>query len=77
MSLRKGVVAGEIIRQNAAQADVLGTVAVGAAEADQAVLLGIFLRPFIAAVVAGVAVADLHAVQIPGDGGGAGVAVGT
>ena len=51
-------------------------MAVGAGQPDKAEFLGVGLGPVVVAVVPGMGVDDLHAVQIAGDGGGALLAVG-
>ena len=64
-------VSGKVLGEDAAGGDVLGPVAVGAAGPEQMELPGVFLGPGVVVLMAGVQVADLHPVQITGDGGGA------
>ncbi len=54
--------AGQVVRDDAAHGDIRELVAVGAGGADEAECGGIFHGTVIGAVVAGIAVVDLHAV---------------
>ena len=58
-------------RQNAALADVLLPVAVGASGAQESLERGVFLRPLVVVFMPWIPVAHLYAIQIAGNGGGA------